>query len=147
MHAWHGQVRDFTFSPDTGRITHLSYDTFGLPTIPEALLNVYEVDAEAVLEVRSGLVVLKRGAERAVILVSTGLLGYALDKAKVWPSAPSAPMHPARAAPAGLVKSGLFCMRDHENHAGHMSNSDTQQPRIKRAQSASLCYDTRSNTL
>ncbi|BDA46052.1 hypothetical protein COCOBI_08-1440 [Coccomyxa sp. Obi] len=77
-----GKVRDFMFSPDTGRITHLSYDTFGLPTIPEALLNVYEVDAEAVLEVRSGLVVLKRGAERAVVLVSTGLLGYALDKAK-----------------------------------------------------------------
>ena len=76
------------FSPDTGRITHLSYDTFGLPTIPEALLNVYEVDAEAVLEVRSGLVVLKRGAERAVVLVSTGLLGYALDKAKVRPHAP-----------------------------------------------------------
>lgn len=79
------QVRDFTFSPDSGRITHLSYDTFGLPTIPETLLNVYEVDAEAVLEVRSGLVVLKRGAERAVVLVSTGLLGYALEKAKVRP--------------------------------------------------------------
>lgn len=87
MHLTHArtwvQVRDFTFSPDSGRITHLSYDTFGVPTIPEALLNVYEVEAEAVLEVRSGLVVLKRGAERAVVLVSTGLLGYALDKAKV----------------------------------------------------------------
>jgi hypothetical protein len=77
------QVRNFTFSPDTGRITRLNYDTFGLPSIPEALLNVYEVEIEAVLEVRSGLVVLKRGAERAVILVSSGLLGYALDRAKV----------------------------------------------------------------
>lgn len=39
------QVRDFTFAPDNGRITHLSYDTFGVPSIPESLLNVYEVGA------------------------------------------------------------------------------------------------------
>ena len=38
---------------------------------------------EAVLEVRAGLVVLKRGAERSVALVSTGILGYALERAKV----------------------------------------------------------------
>ena len=38
---------------------------------------------DSVLEVRSGLVVLKRGAERSVVLVSSGILGYALDKAKV----------------------------------------------------------------
>jgi hypothetical protein len=38
---------------------------------------------EAVLEVRAGLVVLKRGAERSVSLVSTGVLGYALERAKV----------------------------------------------------------------
>ena len=37
------QVRDFAFVPDDGRITALSYDTFGVPSIPEALLNVYEV--------------------------------------------------------------------------------------------------------
>ena len=42
-----------------------------------------QVDMDSVLEVRSGLVVLKRGAERAVVLVSTGILGYALDRAKV----------------------------------------------------------------
>lgn len=38
-------MRDFTFVPDNGRITHLSYDTFGVPSIPEALLNVFEVGA------------------------------------------------------------------------------------------------------
>ena len=38
-------MRDFTFAPDNGRITHLSYDTFGVPSIPEALLNVFEVRA------------------------------------------------------------------------------------------------------
>lgn len=42
---------------------------------------------ESVLEVRSGLVVLRRGAERSVVLVSSGILGYALDKAKVGPPA------------------------------------------------------------
>lgn len=79
------QVRDFAFSPDSGQITHLSYDSLGLPTVPEALLNVYEVDMDSVLELRSGLVVLRRGAERATILVSSGILGYALDKVKVSP--------------------------------------------------------------
>lgn len=79
------QVRDFAFSPDSGQITHLSYDSLGLPTVPEALLNVYEVDMDSVLELRSGLVVLRRGAERSTILVSSGILGYALDKVKVSP--------------------------------------------------------------
>jgi hypothetical protein len=40
-------VRDFAFVPDDGRITALSYDTFGIPSIPEALLNVYEVRASS----------------------------------------------------------------------------------------------------
>ncbi|CAL5227856.1 g10890 [Coccomyxa viridis] len=75
-----GKVRDFAFSPDSGQITHLSYDSLGLPTVPEALLNVYEVDMDSVLELRSGLVVLRRGAERSTILVSSGILGYAFDK-------------------------------------------------------------------
>ena len=38
---------------------------------------------ESVLELRAGLVVLRRGAERGTILVSSGILGYALDKVKV----------------------------------------------------------------
>ena len=76
-------MRDFAFSPDSGEVTHLSYDSLGLPTVPETLLNVYEVDMESVLELREGLVVLRRGAERATVLVSSGILGYALDKVKV----------------------------------------------------------------
>ncbi len=77
------QVRDFAFSPDSGQITHLSYDSLGLPTVPEALLNVYEVDMESVLELRAGLVVMRRGAERSTILVSSGILGYAFEKVQV----------------------------------------------------------------
>ena len=38
---------------------------------------------ESVLELRSGLVVLRRGAERSTILVSSGILGYAFDKIQV----------------------------------------------------------------
>ena len=98
------QVRDFAFSPDSGQITHLSYDSLGLPTVPEALLNVYEVEMDSVLELRSGLVVLRRGAERATILVSSGILGYALDKVKVRRRLHSAPEHPwALGRPAACV--------------------------------------------
>ena len=49
----------------------------------ESWMLVVQVGMDSVLEVRSGLVVLKRGAERSVVLVSSGILGYALDKAKV----------------------------------------------------------------
>lgn len=98
LHAWApqsalvlpAQVRDFAFSPDSGQVTHLSYDNLGLPTVPEALLNVYEVDMESVLELRSGLVVLRRGAEKSTILVSSGILGYALDRVKVGAEPPPA---------------------------------------------------------
>ena len=89
-------MRDFAFSPDSGEVTHLSYDSLGLPTVPEALLNVYEVDMDSVLELRAGLVVLRRGAERATVLVSSGILGYALDKVKVRPGpslSPSKSLH------------------------------------------------------
>ena len=52
---------------------------------------------DSVLELRSGLVVLRRGAERSTILVSSGILGYAFDKIQVcvahWPvyKSPSGP--------------------------------------------------------
>ena len=54
-----------------------------LRRLPPALsVLIAYVPVQNVLEVRSGLVVLRRGAERSVMLISTGLLGYALDKAK-----------------------------------------------------------------
>ena len=37
------QVRDYSFSPDSGRVDALRYDALGLPAIPEAVLTVLEV--------------------------------------------------------------------------------------------------------
>ena len=36
------QVRDYSFSPDSGRVDALRYDALGLPAIPEAVLTVLE---------------------------------------------------------------------------------------------------------
>ena len=77
------QVRDYTFSPDTGRIDALRYDALGIPAIPASALVVSEVGLEAVAEVRRGAVVLRPGAEGAAVRVSEGPLGLALELALV----------------------------------------------------------------
>ena len=40
--AARAQVRDYSFSPDSGRVDALRYDALGLPAIPEAVLTVLE---------------------------------------------------------------------------------------------------------
>ena len=35
-------MRDYSFSPDSGRVDALRYDALGLPAIPEAVLTVLE---------------------------------------------------------------------------------------------------------
>jgi len=77
------QVRDFSFSPDTGRIDALRYDALGLPAIPEAMLTVLEVGAGAVARAERGRITLRPGAELRAARVSEGLLGLAIDKARV----------------------------------------------------------------
>ncbi len=76
-------MRDFSFSPDTGRIDALRYDALGLPAIPEAVLTVLEVGAGAVARAERGRITLRPGAELRAARVSEGLLGLAIDKARV----------------------------------------------------------------
>lgn len=76
------QVRDYSFSPDSGRVDALRYDALGLPAIPEAVLTVQEVGAEAVARCERGRLTLRPGAELRAGRVSEGLLGLAIDKAR-----------------------------------------------------------------
>ncbi len=77
------QVRDYSFSPDSGRVDALRYDALGLPAIPEAVLTVQEVGAEDVARCERGRLTLRPGAELRAARVSEGLLGLAIDKARV----------------------------------------------------------------
>jgi len=45
----HPQVRDVSFSPDTGAIGRIAYDEFGLPSLPSAFFDCYSVGADEVL--------------------------------------------------------------------------------------------------
>lgn len=45
------QVRDFVFSPDSGRIGALRFDALGLPSLPDAFLTCKEVGMQDVQEV------------------------------------------------------------------------------------------------
>ena len=40
--AANAQVRDYSFSPDSGRVDALRFDALGMPAIPEAVLTVLE---------------------------------------------------------------------------------------------------------
>ena len=47
------QVRDFTFSPDDGRIDSIKYDRFGLPALSDNLVSVSALPVWEVLRVES----------------------------------------------------------------------------------------------
>lgn len=48
------QVRDLSFSPDTGAVARFTYDEFGLPTLPLSFFDCYSVAVEDVLSIGRG---------------------------------------------------------------------------------------------
>ena len=45
------QVRDYTFSPDSGQISVVKFDRFGLPALSESVVSVFALPAQDVLRV------------------------------------------------------------------------------------------------
>lgn len=48
------QVRDFTFSPDTGSIARIVYDDFGLSFLPVAFFDTYSLGMSDVISLGVG---------------------------------------------------------------------------------------------
>jgi sporulation protein YlmC with PRC-barrel domain len=46
-----GKVRDFSFSPDTGAVSSLTYDEFGLPLLPLAFFDCFTIPISDVYQV------------------------------------------------------------------------------------------------
>mmetsp|Transcript_11824 Transcript_11824/g.32279 ORF Transcript_11824/g.32279 Transcript_11824/m.32279 type:complete len:696 (+) Transcript_11824:48-2135(+) len=60
-----GKVRDFSFSPDTGAISRIIYDDFGLSFLPVAFFDTYSIPMSDVIGVGpSGLIVLDEAKYR-----------------------------------------------------------------------------------
>ena len=53
-----GQVRDFSFSPDTGLLTKIMYDDFGLTFLPATFFDTYSISISDVVALGpSGVIV------------------------------------------------------------------------------------------
>eukprot|EP00884_Botryococcus_braunii_P020002 jgi/Botrbrau1/6686/Bobra.0202s0025.1 len=70
-----GKVRDYSFSPDTGRIESIRYDPLGQPLVPESIMTVWEVRVEHVLTVNPQFLVLQPGAQEMAVLIHDGFIG------------------------------------------------------------------------
>lgn len=49
--SWCLQVRDFSFSPDTGLLDSIKYDRFGRPLVPPTIVSVFSVPVSDVMRV------------------------------------------------------------------------------------------------
>jgi hypothetical protein len=48
------QVRDFSFSPDTGALTRITYDDFGLPFLPLSFFDTFSLPLTDVVNIGVG---------------------------------------------------------------------------------------------
>lgn len=78
-------MREFTFSPETGRVDLLKYDALGWPSVPEKLIGAWQVGVECVDVVADQGIFLLPGAEREILRVSDGPLEAALIALQVCP--------------------------------------------------------------
>lgn len=71
------QVRDFSFSPDTGQLDAIKYDRFGQPSIPSSVVSVFSVPVGDVLRLSFSSVTLS--AQHRPIKESDGILDRATE--------------------------------------------------------------------
>lgn len=69
------QVRDYSFSPDTGQIVAIKYDSLGQPVVPESIMTVWEVNVQYVQSVNPKFLVLQPGAQDRAVVISDGFIG------------------------------------------------------------------------
>jgi hypothetical protein len=71
------QVKDFTFSPDDGRIDSIKFDRYGLPAVPDSLFSVYGLSVWDVLRVDSSRLLVRSSLQ--ISKETDGLLDRATE--------------------------------------------------------------------
>ena len=74
-------MRNFSFDPDTGRVTAVQYDELGLAYMPENWVMLYELDVRSVLQLQTGRLTLQPQAQP--LLLCSGGLGRIVASAMV----------------------------------------------------------------
>ncbi|MEN9216956.1 MAG: PRC-barrel domain-containing protein [Gloeomargarita sp. HHBFW_bins_162] len=69
-----GKVRDFEFTVNEGRITHLVIDSLGVPRIPARLLSTYELSVDEVVSIGADKLIVFEGAEERLNQLTRGWL-------------------------------------------------------------------------
>lgn len=72
------QVRNFSFRPDTGRISSVQYDELGLASIPETWVTLWEVGVEHVHTVEQKRLTLRQRSSFAPLQLQQGSVGKLL---------------------------------------------------------------------
>ena len=67
-----GRVRDYMFSPDSGRISAIKYDAFGLPLLPASLVKTFSLGVDWVVAADVSKVIVRAGAEAAAVQETEG---------------------------------------------------------------------------
>lgn len=94
------QVREFTFSPDSGRIDSIKFDRFGLPALSDSVVSVFGLPAQDVLRVEFTRVLVRRSPR--IVKETEGILDKATEALfalKVRPSSLSLWYHVALQQP------------------------------------------------
>lgn len=69
-----GRVRDFVFDPDTGGIGSIKYDKLGIPSIPQQLLDCYNVGVTDIVAVGPTRIIVRAGTAQRAIKENDGIL-------------------------------------------------------------------------
>lgn len=69
-----GRVRDYLFSPDSGQISAIKYDAFGLPLLPASLVKTFSLGVDWVVAADVTKVIVRAGAEGAAVQETEGRL-------------------------------------------------------------------------
>ena len=76
-HATMTQVKDFTFSPDDGRIDSIKFDRYGLPAVPDSLFSVCGLSVWDVMRVETSRLVVQSSVQ--ISKETDGLLDRATE--------------------------------------------------------------------
>lgn len=71
------QVREFSFSPDSGRIQRIQFDRFGLPALSDSVVSVFGLPAEDVVRVEFARLLVRRSPR--VVKETEGILDKATE--------------------------------------------------------------------
>lgn len=68
-----GRVRDYLFSPESGKVVDIVFDSLGVPLVPDSIVSTYSLKVEEVVTAGPGRIIAMEGAERRLEQLTSGI--------------------------------------------------------------------------